>query len=148
MPSIKDILDRPSTWVYKTLEQGSGVHESVFRAYQLLEWVKSLLEGGVPGPVVLRLISEVEALHGLGAQDIDWKTPEPPVQIPMPMMAAETADYIDGISVKTLRATIKHWEEGSLHHECANIVDRLIRAASNLTAQRDALAEEVRRLRA
>jgi hypothetical protein len=37
-----------------------GVHESVLRAYQILERVKDYLRRGVPGDVTLELIKEME----------------------------------------------------------------------------------------
>ena len=38
-----------------------GVHESIFRSYQILELVKDYLRRGVPSDVVLEIIEELEA---------------------------------------------------------------------------------------
>ncbi len=37
-----------------------GVHESVLRAFQILQRVKGFLERGVPGDVIMELIREME----------------------------------------------------------------------------------------
>lgn len=39
----------------------AGVHESILRAFQILDKVKYLLASGVPSPIVLELIAEMEA---------------------------------------------------------------------------------------
>lgn len=44
----------------KTLRVISDVHESVFRAYQILERVKLLLKAKTPAIIILELIDEME----------------------------------------------------------------------------------------
>lgn len=53
----------PTTW------EGTGkVHESVMRAYHILDVVKYLLKYKTPNKLILRLIAEME-----GKEWIDWK---------------------------------------------------------------------------
>lgn len=38
------------------------IHESCFQSHQLLRWTEEMLTAGVPGPIVARLIHEIEEL--------------------------------------------------------------------------------------
>ena len=53
----------------KLVDSGcSGAHESVLRSYQLLQKVTHWLKEGMPGPLVLELLSEMEAADGQDAE--------------------------------------------------------------------------------
>lgn len=54
---IRDIADMPICW------EGRAAHESVLRAYQILEAVKYWLSEGVPGKIVLELVAEMERVE-------------------------------------------------------------------------------------
>lgn len=57
--NIIEIAKMP-TDVRQIHEGSSGVHESVLRAYQILEKVKELLDAGTPTEVVMELIETME----------------------------------------------------------------------------------------
>lgn len=55
---IHEIREMPTT---VTRDTGNGVHESVLRAYQILQKVQYWLREGVPTKIVLELIEEMDA---------------------------------------------------------------------------------------
>lgn len=57
----EDIRCAPT--IIKNCGQG-GVHESVFRSFQILCEVKRLIEQGTPGPVLLEIIADLESRPG------------------------------------------------------------------------------------
>ena len=56
--TFEEIRLCPTTFVFSGEH---GVHESIFRSYQILELVKGYLRRGVPSDVVLEIIEELEA---------------------------------------------------------------------------------------
>jgi len=54
------------TLIEKIPAGSAGVHESVFRVFQILEKTKDFLRRGVPNDVVLELIEEMESTKGFG----------------------------------------------------------------------------------
>lgn len=56
---ISDIRNRKTT-VNEIPPNCTGVHESVLRAFQILDKVKHLLHRGTPADVILELIDEME----------------------------------------------------------------------------------------
>jgi len=60
---ISKIRDLPTelTWAYLDARRGSqGFHESLLRAYHIVEKVKELLKLGTPQEVILEIIEEIE----------------------------------------------------------------------------------------
>lgn len=57
--TIIEINKMPTT-IQEIPRDAKGVHESVMRSYHILGKVKELLSLGVPTPVVLDLIAEME----------------------------------------------------------------------------------------
>ena len=59
--TISEIANRPR--IVTEIPVGSkGVHESILRAFSIVEKVKYLLENDVPGKIILELIEEMEVL--------------------------------------------------------------------------------------
>ena len=56
---LSDILNASDAVNRESLKGCTGMHESVLVNYQLLYWLKELMELGAPTPVVLRLMQDV-----------------------------------------------------------------------------------------
>lgn len=81
MKNLRGVLNMPTVMDTKDVPNNAkGIHESVFRSYHIVEYVRELLERGVPGDVVLDILKSLQE--------------EPPMDHSMPAVAAHGFGWV------------------------------------------------------